>query len=160
MSDYTEKEIHELCDLLLIRGQWTNNAFSKEMSESLHQLLELPKQIAHMDEMLSDDGADGSRLKAAYIRIDRDRTQIRYINSIIDNCNEAAAEIINTAIQHFSVLERHLNNLMEDVQKKHPEMMVNWRELNSVSKEPLSQQITNDHKKVACFTQLMNLCLQ
>ena len=155
-----EKDINELCDILTIRGQWTNNTFSKEMSESLHQLMELPKEIAHLDGMLADDGPDGSRLKAAYIRIDRDRTQIRYINSIVDNCNDTASDIISTSIQHFSLIERHLNNLMEDVQKKHPEMMVNWRELNSVSKEPLSQQITNDHKKIACFTQLMNLCLQ
>jgi hypothetical protein len=160
MNDYMGKDIQELYDILLIRGQWTNNNYSKEMSESLHQLLELPKQIAHMDEMLSDDGPDGSRLKAAYIRVDRDRTQVRYINSIIDSCNESAAEIINIAIQHFSVIERHLNNLMEDVQKKHPEMMVNWRELNSVSKDPLAQRMVNYHKKVACFTQLLNLCLQ
>jgi gas vesicle protein len=155
-----EKEIHELCDILLIRGQWINNTFSKEMSEALHQLLTLPEEITRLDEVLSDDGSDGSRLKAALLRIDRDHSQERYINAIIANINETAQELLNSAIEQLSIIEKHLKNLVEDVQKKHPEMVVNWRELNLVSKEPLAQQMTNDSKKISCFIQLMNLCAQ
>jgi hypothetical protein len=160
LSDYLEKEFHELCDILLIRGQWTNNAFSKEMSEALHQLLDLPEEITNLDAPLSDDGADGSRLKAAFVRVERDRTQVRYINSIIDGINERALAILTRAIELFSVLDKHLKNLVDDVQRKHPEMIVNWRELNLVSKNPLAQQITDDYKKVNCFIQLLNLCAQ
>ena len=160
LSDYLEKEIHELCDILLIRGQWTNNTFAKEMSEALHQLLELPDDITNLDTMLSDDGADGSRLKAAFVRAERDRTQVRYINSIIEGVNEKALAILTRAVELFSVIDKHLKNLVDDVQRKHPEMIVNWRELNLVSKNPLAQQITDDYKKVNCFIQLMNLCSQ
>jgi hypothetical protein len=160
LGDYLERDLHELCDILLIRGQWTNNTFAKEMSEALHGLLALPGEIAHLDEMLSDDGADGSRLKAALMRIDRDKTQARYINSIIDNINETALEILNSSIQQFSVIGKHLNNLVEDVPKKHPDMIRNWRELNLVSKEPLAQQMTTDYTKIDRFVQLMNLCIQ
>jgi hypothetical protein len=157
LSDYVEKEIHELCDILLIRGQWTNNTFSKEMSEALHQLLTLSSNISNLDESLSDDGSDGSRLKAALLRVDRDRTQARYINSIIENVNDSALEILEIATQHFVVIDKYLKNLAEDVQKKHPEMVVNWRELNTFSKDPLSQLIEKDHEKIDYFTQLMQL---
>ncbi|MDR0494125.1 MAG: DUF5312 family protein [Treponema sp.] len=160
LADYLEKEIHELCDIVLIRGQWTNNVFAKEMSEALHQLLELPEEITNFDETLSEDGSEGSRLKAALIRIDRDRTQARYINSIMDGVNEAALEILNEAIQHLSVIEKHLKNLAADVQKKYPEMITNWRELNQFSKDPLTQRIIDDSNKIECFVQLMNLCIQ
>jgi len=160
LNDYLEKEIHELCDILLIRGQWTNNAFAKEMSEALHELLEIPEEIQNFDEVLSEDGSDGSRLKAAFIRVDRDRTQIRYINSIIDNINTTAFDLITSVIEQFSVIEKHLKNLVEDVQKKHPEMIVNWRELNKESKNPLTQQMTDDYKKISSFIQLLNLCIQ
>jgi hypothetical protein len=160
LGDYLEKDLHELCDILLIRGQWTNNAFAKEMSEALNKLLELPGEITHLDGMLAEDGPDGSRLKAALLRIDRDRTQARYINSIIDNINESALDLLNTAIQLFAVIGKHLNNLVEDVPKKHPDMIRNWRELNLVSKEPLAQQMTTDYTKIDRFMQLMNLCIQ
>ncbi|MCL2761592.1 MAG: DUF5312 family protein [Treponema sp.] len=160
VNDHFEKELHELCDILLIRGQWINNAFSKEMSEAVHQLMELSGEIADFDETLSDDGTDGPRLKAAMLRVDRDRSQIRYINSIIDSINGEAIELINNATQHFSVVDSYLKRLAEDIQKKHPEVIVNWRELNSVSKDPLSQIMATESKKLDSFIQLLQLCIQ
>jgi hypothetical protein len=160
LEDYLEKDIHELCDILLVRGQWTNNTSSKEMSEALHQLLELPAPIAELDESLSDEGGDGSRLKAAMLRVERDHTQERYINSIIENVNNEASEILNNAAQQFIIIGKHIKTLMDDVQKKRPELIVNWRELNLVSKDPLAQQMTDDYKRINYFVQLMRLCTQ
>jgi len=160
LTDYMEKEIRELCDILLIRGQWTNNVFSKEMSEALHQLLDMSEAISRLDGALVDDGPDGARLKAALLRFDRDRTQARYIDVIIDNINETALEIMTTFIEQISIIDKHLKSLVEDVQKKYPEMIVNWRELNMFSKDPLTQRIVDDSKKVSCFIDLMNLCIQ
>jgi hypothetical protein len=160
LSDYLEKSIQELCDILLIRGQWTNNAFSKEMSEALHQLLALPGEISLFDEVLADEGVDGARLKAALTRLDRDRTQIRYINSIIESINETAQSMIIKAAEQFSVVDKHLKKLAEDVHKKHPELIINWRELNLVSKEPLAQLIMKESTKIDCFIKLLNLCAQ
>jgi len=160
LSDYMDKEIRELCDILLIRGQWTNNAFSKEMSEALHELLDMPEAVSRLDAALVDDGSDGSRLKAALLRFDRDRTQARYINSIIESINETALELINTFIEQISIIDKHLKSLVDDVPKKHPEMIVNWRELSMFSKDPLAQRIVDDSKKVSCFIELMNLCIQ
>jgi hypothetical protein len=160
LDDYLEKEIRELCDILLIRGQWTNNIMSKEMSESLHQLLESTAPITALDETMSEDGSDGSRLKAAMIRVDRDRTQARYINSIVGNNNEEALEMISSAAQNFIVIGKHLKSLIEDIQKKHPELLINWRELNLASKEPLAQRMIDDYKRINYFVQLMRLCTQ
>jgi len=160
LEDYLYREIKELCDILLIRGQWTNNAMSKEMSEALHQLTEISVPIAALDEALAEDGADGSRLRAAVIRVDRDKTQARYINSIIGNNNNDALELINLAAQEFITIGKHLKSLIEDVQKKHPELLINWRELGLVSKEPIPQRMVNNYKKINYFIQLLRLCTQ
>ncbi|MCL2800198.1 MAG: DUF5312 family protein [Treponema sp.] len=160
MDDYVEKEIKELCDLLLIRGQWTNNTMAREMSDSLHKLLEAPLDISDLDTVMSEDGADGSRLRAAMLRIDRDPTQARYINSIVGKVNGQAVEIINEAAQSMIVIGKHMKNLIEDLQKKHPELLVNWREVNLASKEPLPQRMVSNFKKINYFIQLMHLCTQ
>ncbi|MCL2138159.1 MAG: DUF5312 family protein [Treponema sp.] len=157
---FIEGEIHELCDILLIRGQWTDISLSKEMSEAMHQLLELSESIHKLDESLSDDGTDGSRLKAALLRFERDQAQSRYINSIINYNNDLAQEYLENAIQNSTIVYKHLKNLLDDVQKKHPEMIINWRELNLFSKEPLSQLIAKYSKKMQIFIDLMNLCVQ
>jgi len=160
LDDYIEKEIKELCDILLIRGQWTNNNMSREMSEALHELEESAQLIADLDLVMSEDGADGSRLHAALLRFDRDVTQARYINNIVGKNNDDAKEIINGAAQSLIIIGKHLKNLIEDVQKKHPELLVNWREINLASKEPIAQRMVVDFKRINYFIQLMHLCTQ
>ena len=160
LDDYVEKEIKELCEIIVIRGQWANNMMSREMSEALHALLELPPSILDLDTAMGEDGSDGSRLRAAMLRVDRDHTQVRYINSIVTNNNNEALEIIKEAAQELITIGKHLKNLIEDVQKKHPELLVNWREINLYSKEPLSQRMTKIFKKINYFVQLMHLCTQ
>ncbi|WP_461246607.1 DUF5312 family protein, partial [Treponema sp. R6D11] len=158
MDDYIEKEVKELCDILLIRGQWTNNIMAREMSDALHTAEDTAGSIADLDTVLSEDGADGSRLRAAMLRIDRDPTQARYINSIVTKVNEQAIEIINEAVQALIIVGKHLKNLIEDIQKKHPELLINWREINLASKEPINQRMINSFKKINYFVQLMHLC--
>ena len=160
MDDYIEKEVKELCDILLIRGQWTNNTMSREMSEALHELLGVPAAINDLDVVLSEDGADGSRLRAAMLRIDRDPTQTRYVNSIVNKVNTEAVDIINDAAQALIIIGKQLKSLIEDIQKKHPELLINWREVNLASKEPMPQRMVNDFKKINYFVQLMHLCTQ
>ena len=160
MDDYVIKEFKELCDILIIRGQWTNGAMSREMSEALNRLLEIPKPIAQLDEALSEDGPDGSRLRTSMLRIDRDSTQGRYINSIISKNNDIALDIIDHAAQDLIIIGKHLKNLIDDLQKKHPEMLINWRELTLASKDPLPQRMVTDFKRIHYFVQLMHLCKQ
>jgi hypothetical protein len=111
-----------------------------------------------LDESLTDEGSNGSRLKASLVRIDRDHSQARYIESIIETVNDDALEIINKATQHFTVIEKHLRNLTDDMQKKHPELIINWKELGNVSKNPLFEVMAENHRRINCFVQLMRLC--
>jgi hypothetical protein len=160
IDDYVEKEIKELGEILLIRGQWTNKPMSNEMSEALHSLHEAITAIDDLDTVLSEDGQDGGRLRSALARVDRDPTQARTISAILSKINDDALGIINQAAQDLIIVGKHLKNLIEDVQKKHPELMLNWKELNQVSKDPLTQRMTVDFKRINYFIQLMHLCTQ
>jgi hypothetical protein len=160
LDDYVEKEIKEISDILLIRGQWTNNNMAKEMSEAMHALLDCQGTISDLDTVMSEDGQDGSRLRQAMLRVDRDPTQARTINSIIDKNNEKALEIINGAAQSLIIIGKHMKNLIEDLAKKHPELLLNWKELTMVSKDPLNQRMVADFKRINYFVQLMHLCTQ
>jgi len=160
MDDHFSKEIKELCDILLIRGQWTNNTMAREMSDALNKVMETTAAISDFDTVMSEDGADGSRLRASMLRVDRDQTQVRYINSILSNVNDRAMEIITEAVQSLIIIGKHLKNLIEDIQKKHPELLINWREINLASKEPVNQRMVNNFKRINYFVQLAHLCTQ
>jgi hypothetical protein len=155
--DYLNKEIQELCEILLVRGQWTNNVASRAMSDGFHEVIEIAAEISALDETLSEDGSNGPRLRGALLRVDRDRTQTRYINSIVDSINEEALALINRAVQSLIVVGKHFKMLLEDHQKKPYELMMNWKELGQVSKTPLLQRLSDAYKKINYFVQLMLL---
>jgi hypothetical protein len=155
ITEYIDREIQELCDIILIRGQWTSNPSSREMSDGFHKVMELTEQILALDDTLSDKGDNGARLKGALLRVDRDKSQARYINSIIGNLNEEAQEIITTAAQALIIVGKHLKNLLDDFQKSPHELIMNWKELGSASRMPIGQRIAEAYKKINYFIQLM-----
>ena len=155
IQEFLSKEIAELCDILLIRGQWTNVSASRLMSEGFHVVLEIADEIIALDESLSEDGSNGSRLRAALLRVDRDRTQVRYLKSIVETINEEALNIINRATPSLIVVGKHFKLLLDDCDKKPFELMMNWKELALYSKLPMAQRIAAAYKKINYFVQLM-----
>jgi hypothetical protein len=155
IQDFIMTEMQELIDLLLVRGQWTKNISSITMSDADHNILDTMPEINELDETLSDTGHNGPRVRAALVRVDRDPGQARYLNSIVNNINEEALNIINRMVPSFIVIGKHLNMLTDDCQKKPYEVIMNWKELIALSKAPLAQRLGDDYKKVNYFVQLM-----
>ena len=157
IEDFLSKEIQELCDILLVRGQWTNNSASRQMSDGYHDVIEMAAEITDLDETLNEDGSNGPRLRGALLRVDRDKTQSRYINSIISSINEESLNIINRAVPSLIVVGKHFKMLLDDCEKKPFELIMNWKELTQASKAPISQRIAAAYKKINYFVQLMIL---
>jgi hypothetical protein len=157
IQDFVQKEIVELCDILLVRGQWTNNSSSLVMSDGYHGTMEVTTEITALDESLSEDGSNGSRLRGALLRVDRDHSQARYLNSIVDTINAEALAILTKTIQNLIAVGKHLKILYDDHQKKTFELIMNWKELGLVSKTPIAQRLMDDYKKINYFVQLMLL---
>jgi hypothetical protein len=127
------------------------------MSEGYHEIMGIPGEIVKLDESLDDNGSNGARLRAALLRVDRDKSQGRYINSIIHTLNEEALNLINRAVPSLIVVGKHFKMLMDDHQKKPFELIMNWKELSLVSKVPIAQRIAAAYKKINYFVQLMIL---
>ena len=155
LLDFYKKEIRELCDLLLVRGQWTSNVLSQPMSESYHEVMGLADKLTAFDDALGDKGEHGSRLKQCLLKVDRDKGQGKYIRIILKTVNNAAQRMINTASTGLITMGRNFKSLLEDMQKKPAELVMNWRELESASEEPLAKRITEDYKRMYFFVQLL-----
>jgi hypothetical protein len=155
LLDYFKKDIRELCDLLLIRGQWTSNVLSQQLSEGFHAVMAISEQILTFDEALADNGENGSRLKAAIVKVDRDKSQAKYIRIIFKSVNEEAQGMINKAAQALIVIGRNFKSILEDYSKNPHDLIINWKELESFSEQPLVQRITEIYKKIYYFVQMM-----
>jgi hypothetical protein len=157
LLDHFKKDIRELCDLLLIRGQWSVPVLAQQMSEFFHQIMNLSDELIAFDETLSDTGENGSRLKTAIVKADRDKSQARYVTVILKSVNESAQGLINTAAQALIGIGKNLKNLLDDYQKSKRELIMNWKELEGASETPLARQIADTYKKIYYFIQMMQI---
>ena len=62
---------------------------------------------------------------------------------------ESAASLIAVA--------RNIKTLIEDHERRTPEIIINWKELESQSTQPLKNQMTAVYKKIYYFIQLMQM---
>ncbi|HCC37832.1 MAG TPA: hypothetical protein DEQ14_09575, partial [Treponema sp.] len=155
--DYLKKEIRELCDLLLIRGQWTTIELSKSTSEHFNRLMELSDTLIAFDETLADSGENGSRLKTTIAKVERDKSQARYVTLILKTVNENAMRLIKETAISLIVVGKSLKVLAEDLQKPKHDLLMNWKELEGVSEAPLDQRISNAYKKIYYFVQMLQI---
>jgi hypothetical protein len=150
--------MEELSDILLVRGQWTKNSTSNQMSDAYHTIIEdMYPEILALDSSLSEEGSSGPRLRGALLRVDKDPNQVRYLNNLLLSLNDDALHLIKEMLPPFVVIGRHLKMLMEDCQKKSYELIMNWKELALLSKIPMPQRLTEDYRKVNYFIQLLLL---
>jgi hypothetical protein len=157
IDDFLSKEVQEICDIILIRGQWSSNNASLQMSQAFHAVLEVTAKIGELDETLSEKGSNGPRLRGALLRIDRDKTQARYINSILAELDDEALEIIREAVKNLITVGKYMKALSDDIQKKQSELIINWKELDGFSRSPLAPRLLESYKKINYFVQLMTL---
>jgi hypothetical protein len=155
LLDFFKKEMRELCDLLLIRGQWTSSVLSQQMSNSFHEIMGLAEKILTFDAALSDKGEHGSRLKQSLAKVDRDKGQGKYIRIILKTVNNEAQKMINMAARNLITIGRNLKGLLEDYPKKPAELIMNWKELEFASESPITSRITEDYKRIYYFVQLL-----
>jgi hypothetical protein len=157
LLDHFKKDIRELCDLLLIRGQWTDINLSQQMSGYFHRIMELSDKLIAFDETLSENGENGSRLKASILKADRDKSQARYVTLILKSVNEEALALINASAQALIGIGKNLKSLLEDYQKASRELVLNWKELEGASEAPIGQRMADTYKKIYYFIQMLQL---
>jgi hypothetical protein len=157
IQDYVKKDIQEICDLVLVRGQWSSNNASLQMSEAFHRILDIPPAIEALDKSLSEEGITGLRLKGALHRVDWDKTQTRNIGIIIRGIDKEALNLIRKAVQDLIIVGKNMKALSDDILKKEPELIINWKVLAGFSNSPVAPQISGVYKKINYFVQLMAL---
>jgi len=155
LIDYFKKDIRELVDLLLIRGQWSTNIQSQQLSDGYHGLLEVSEQIIQFDDSLADDGDIGSRMRNALMRADREKEYVKFVRQLLKDVNDKALTLVNTSALSLITVGRLLKALIDDLAKPHHELMLNWKEIENASTIPLREAMTEAYKKIYYMVQLL-----
>jgi hypothetical protein len=155
LMDYFKKDIRELVDLLIIRGQWSTNLLSQQLSDCYHAILDVSERILRFDEDLADDGEIGSRIRLALAKAERDKDALKFLRSALKETNDKATTMISRAAVNLIGIGRQLKGLIEDLAKPHHEILLNWKEVENQSSRPLKAWLIDTYKKIYYIVQLL-----
>jgi hypothetical protein len=155
LMDYFKKDIRELVDLLIIRGQWTANLQSQQLSDCYHAILDISERILQFDEELADDGEIGSRIRMSLAKAERDKDALKYLRGALKDANEKATAMISRSAVNLIGIGRQLKTLIEDFTRPHHEILLNWKEVEGQSARPLKSWLVDTYKKIYYVVQLL-----
>ena len=155
LVEYVKRDVREYADLVLIRGQWATNPLSQQMSDAFHELLGISDKITEFDERMAEDGAVGIKLKTLLPRTERDKEAAGIVGTVIGDANDEAKEFIAVATKDLVTFAKNVKMLLEDYQKKNPELITNWKELDRFAEHPLQELGVEVYKKIYLLVTLM-----
>lgn len=159
LLDFFKKDVREVVrDLLLVRGQWATNLQSQQLSDGFHQVLSVAERLVEFDESLSEEGDRGQKLRRAMGRVvDKDPATIRVLRDNVGRINQEAQALINEAGQGLITVGKNLKELIDDHDRREPEHLINWRELDAASEGNLKEKLTELYKRIYYFVQLLQI---
>jgi len=155
LIDYFKKDIREVIDILLIRGKWSTNLVSQQLSEAFHNLMVAADELVKFDESLSEEGQRGIALKNSLIKADRDKNNLKFLRQQLKEINDTALKLIQDSATNLIAMGKHLKTVLEDSQKKPHEMLLNWKEINLAANNEIREKIVDIYKRIYYFVQLL-----
>ncbi|MDR0642033.1 MAG: DUF5312 domain-containing protein [Treponema sp.] len=156
LVDFFQQDMHNLCELLLIRGHWGSLEQSREMSENFHILQDNTNRLLALEQSLGENGEEGSRLRSILFKSARNQSQLRQLSAIIQRINDDAWELLNSAARALFFLGRQFKEILVD-SKKDGMYISNFRELQKETEPPLTQHLIISYKRIYAYLQLQQL---
>lgn len=154
LVEFVKKTIREYYDVVVIRGQW-DATLSAPMSNAYQELLKLSDEITNFDEMMSEDGMMGSKIKTLLPKTAHDAGAENIINRVVSDANDSARGYIIQGTQNLITIGKTVKQLIEDYTLPKPVIVQNWKELDKFFETPLKEFSVNLYKKIYLFVQLM-----
>jgi hypothetical protein len=155
LMDFFKKDLHELIDHLIIRGQWTANLESQQLSESYHTILDIYAKIVEFDDELADEGEIGTRMRSAMAKVERDKEAVKYLRGALKDANDKATTIISRGAVNLIGLGRQLKSIIDDYVKPRHEIIINWKDVENLSPRAFKPWIVDTYMKIYYIVQLL-----
>ena len=144
LNDYYKKDVREIYDLVIMRGKWTDQDRSKQMSNAYNELLEFSTQITTLDEFVGNAISSGKN---------------RPILPTGRDINQEAHYILTKGAQDLVLFAKFLKLLIEDCTNPKAELLINWKEVERAAESPIKGMMAAVYKKIYLFVSLMQIFL-
>lgn len=160
LVDYFKSDIRALSDLLLVRGQWTQQTLSAEYSESYHMLMQISSKILEFDEKLSEVSEMGVKFRTLLSRMEREKEAGKHVQKHLHDVNETALRLIKAALKNIMTLGNAVKSCIADYDKPHRDLLQNWKEIEQHADKPVGEWMNAVYTKVYNFLVLEQAILK
>lgn len=158
LIDFFKKDVREVHDILVIRGQWSSQIMSNQLSAAFHELMDLSQKVVQFDESLSEEGELGMKLKKASGKVvEKDPSTAKLLRQLLDEINKTAQTYINNAAQNLIQMGKGVKGVLEDYGNKNDPLILNWREVENASEEPIDERLKDIYTRMYYFVQLLQM---
>ena len=154
LIEYLKKDIREYFDVVVIRGQW-DSTLSAPISNAYQELLAISDKISTFDEMMSEEGSLGIKIKTLLPKTAHDSGAENIINRVVSDANDTAKDFIYTSTANLITIGKTVKQLVEDYTNPKPIIVKNWKELEKFIEVPMKDFCVDIYKKIYLFVQLM-----
>ena len=155
LLDYFKKDIREVVDQLLIRGKWSTNLMSQQLSDAFHTVMSISDQLVKFDDSLGDEGEKGMALRTAIKRADRDQSAMKNLREQLKKINDEALKMVQLSAQNLITVGKMLKVVIEDYDHKPRELILNWKEIDVASDNQIRARLADVYKRIYYFIQLL-----
>ena len=160
LVEYFKSDVRAISDVILVRGQWTQQALSAEYSESYHNLMHISTKLLEFDEKLSEVSEMGVKFRTLLSRMEREKEAGRQVQKHLNDVNEAALKLLKVSIKNIMTLGNAIKNCIADYDKPHRDLLQNWKELEQHSDKPIREWMTAVYTKIYNFIMLEQVVLK
>ena len=155
LVEYVKKELREFSDLVVVRGQWSNQALSSQMSDDYNLLLESCEEIIAYDDKLSEDREIGTKIKTLLPQTERSKDAANIIKTTLKDVNDFAKNELVKCTRALISYAKNVKAILEDHKKQRPELIINWKELERFAEHPVDEVAVEIYKKIYLLASLM-----
>ncbi|MBR7064511.1 MAG: hypothetical protein IKI31_05135, partial [Treponema sp.] len=101
----------------------------------------------------------GIKIKTLLPRTAHDKDAAAVINRLVNDSNNEARQYIMVSMRNLITVGKTIKSLLDDNQKKAPEMIINWKEVEHASDENLYKLGVDAYKKIHLFATLMQIAM-
>ncbi len=159
LLDYIKKDAREVVrDILIVRGQWSDNVISQRLSEAFHEVFSIADKVVKFDDSLAEEGERGQKVKRAMGRIkDRDSSTTKLLKQTLDEVNKEARAMIMDSAHNLITLAKDLKILIDDYDDSNSEVILNWKDLDTYLEDPLKDRMISIYRTTYYFVQLLQM---
>jgi hypothetical protein len=159
LIDYFKGEVRVMVsDLLIVRGRWADSILSQQLSDSYYSVMNIAQQIVEFDDSLGEEGELGIKLKKASARVvEKDKATMKLLRQALHEINDIAVGMINDTGTNLITIGRILKLLVEDLNKDHPELIQNWKDLEGYAEHHLKDRLLAVYRRIYYFIQLLQM---